>query len=54
MQILDQSPGMLGGTKVLNVRRTGIYANQAIDGSIMPPTAINPNQRQPQGGLMST
>ena len=54
MQILDQTPGMLGGTKVLNVRRTGIYANQAIDGSVMPPTALNPNQRQPQGGLMNT
>lgn len=23
---------MLGGTKTLNVRRTGIYANQSIDG----------------------
>jgi len=32
MQVLDQTPGMLGGTKTLNVRRTGIYANQSIDG----------------------
>ena len=35
MQVLDQTPGMLGGTKTLNVRRTGIYANQAIDGSML-------------------
>ena len=32
MQVLDQTPGMLGGTKTLNVRRTGIYANQSIEG----------------------
>jgi UDP-N-acetylenolpyruvoylglucosamine reductase len=31
MQVLDQSPGVLGGAKTLNVRRTGAYANQAID-----------------------
>jgi RNA recognition motif-containing protein len=33
MQVLDQTPGMLGGTKTLNVRRTGIYANQSLEGS---------------------
>ena len=31
--MLDQTPGMLGGTKTLNVRRTGIYANQSLDGT---------------------
>ena len=40
MQVLDQTPGMLGGTKTLNVRRTGIYANQAIEGPMM----TNPGQ----------
>ena len=53
MQILDQTPGMLGGTKTLNVRRTGRYQNQAIDGTTLASNPINPNQRQPQGGLMN-
>ena len=53
MQILDQTPGMLGGTKTLNVRRTGRYQNQAIDGTTLAANPINPNQRQPQGGLMN-
>lgn len=39
MQVLDQTPGMLGGTKTLNVRRTGIYANQAIEG--LAPSSTN-------------
>ena len=32
MQVLDQTPGILGGNKTLNVRRTGAYASQQIEG----------------------
>lgn len=43
MQVLDQTPGMLGGTKTLNVRRTGIYANQSIDGGQLVGTVNGSN-----------
>ena len=33
---------MLGGTKTLNVRRTGIYANQSIDGSMLTNVPAGP------------
>ena len=40
----------------MNVRRTGVFANQNIDGSFVPGLTevpgINPNQRLPVGGLI--
>lgn len=45
MKVLDQTPGLQGGTKTLNVRRTGKYADQNIDGTInssVDPTTLNP------------
>jgi hypothetical protein len=33
---------MLGGTKTLNVRRTGIYANQSIEGPMMASSGGHP------------
>ncbi len=47
MKVLDQTPGIQGGVKTLNVRRTGVFANQNIDGSFVPGLTevpgINPN-----------
>ena len=50
----DSTPGLQGGTKTLNVRRTGKYADQNIDGTISASeaTPLNPLQRLPAGGLV--
>lgn len=56
MKVLDQTPGIQGGYKTLNVRRTGIYADQNIDGTVNTENqaaALNPLQRLPAGGLMA-
>ena len=33
MQVVDNTPGLLGGAKTLNVRRTGAFASQPLDGA---------------------
>mmetsp|Transcript_3866 Transcript_3866/g.5859 ORF Transcript_3866/g.5859 Transcript_3866/m.5859 type:complete len:126 (-) Transcript_3866:344-721(-) len=56
MQVQDSTPGLMNGTKTLNVRRTGSYANQSLEGSGMMSGAglLNPNQRLPSASMIST
>lgn len=47
MQVVDSTPGLIGGTKTLNVRRTGVYANQPIEGVTLPASALQQNVGMP-------
>lgn len=37
MHVVDNTPGLLGGAKTLNVRRTGAFATQSLEGGNFGP-----------------